>query len=157
LSRSTYASQDYTATGAVPLAIYGQRIDPDRWNAVELSASAPCQHCGDDLRQICQDARSGGRSFTAIVPELSPYITSHRPDIAQRYEDGLKEIKTVVTHCGGKVFALGEFARLDDDCFVDFLHMNGEGARRLTDEFMAWQAGKQPADKVSFDCKPVAG
>ena len=54
--------------------------------------------------------------------------------------------------CGGKLFDVASVASLADDCFVDFMHLNGQGARRLTDLFIAWRRGASASGRAAVDC-----
>jgi hypothetical protein len=150
-SRWDYGSSDFTRTGFVPLDVYGRHIDQRRWKGVGMTPGSSCERCVDTLLRMCQTVVKSDRSFVIVIPPISPYILAHRQDFAARYEDGKKQFRNANADCGGKLFIASDFANFSDSCFADFLHLNAEGARHLTDVFIGW-LGKQPTNGAPVDC-----
>lgn len=147
----SYTNVLFNRTGFVPLQVYGARIDPARWNPTQSFASA-CLHCLDDIQAMCHDLELRDMPFTIIVPPLSPWVQAHRPDVKVVYADRQARLTAMLPRCRATVFDAGVWADFEDSCFADFSHLNGEGARKLAQIYLAWRAGDTVLPKRAVAC-----
>jgi hypothetical protein len=138
-----YQYLGFTKTGSVPLHIWKDDIDPDRWNPKQVF-SASCQQCMMALTTMCTSVLQHKIPFFVILPPLTQYIRSVRSDIRELYEDRRQKLTATVLDCGGRLFDASRYADFDDTCFADFAHLNAEGARRMTQLFLRWKHGTLP-------------
>jgi len=151
-NRASVYTNDFTSTGSLPLEVYWPDIYRGRLVRLGWRDTYDCVGCGATLEKLCHDVVMSGRQFTMIVPPLSPYIMKQRPDIRNRYEKGRAMLEHVLNSCGGKFFDVGRASSFGDSCFVDFLHLNAEGARRVTDLFVAWRRDPSMVQSSRFEC-----
>jgi hypothetical protein len=133
-----YEYLGFTKTGFVPLYIWKKDIDPNRWNPKQ-SFPASCRHCMMALTTMCTSARQHKIPFFVVLPPLTQYIRSVRPQVRELYEDRRQKLAAAVADCGGRFFDATRYADFDDTCFADFAHLNVEGARRMTELFLQWK------------------
>ena len=136
----SYMNLSFTRTGAIPLPIPHEAIDPSRWNPPEKFQSA-CVNCMKEIDTLCRKTRAQGLPFTAVMPPLTHWIRENRPEIKAIYDDRKDRLRAVLKQCNGGFFDAAAWGDFDDSCFADFAHLNAEGMKRMTSVFVDWRAG----------------
>jgi hypothetical protein len=148
-----YEYLGFTKTGSVLLYIRKKDIDPIRWNPKQ-EFPASCQHCMTALTSMCTTARQHKIPFFVVLPSLTQFIRSARPDVHKIYEDRRQKLAVAVADCGGRLFDADRYANFDDSCFADFAHLNAEGDRQTTQLFLQWKHGtlRLPQNRQKVRC-----
>ena len=151
----SYVNLLFTPTGAVHLNVPRDRIDQTRWNPVQDFPQS-CANCTDEVETVCQTWHARDVDFTVIMPPLTHWVREARADVAALYSDRRARLKVSLAQCNAAFFDAEEWADFDDSCFVDFAHLNGEGARYLTGLFVDWRAANGSIARQKFVCGAAA-
>jgi len=145
-SRTSPMSLVFTKTGAVPLDMESQSAKSPSGIDEALDLSSSCVRCMSDLVRYCQDVRGAGRSFTVVMGPVRPDVIEDMPKVRAVVAERRKQIRSAVQSCGATLFDITEYATIDGSCFANSLHLNAQGMRTLTAQFVRFRRG-DPAPK----------
>jgi hypothetical protein len=121
----------FDETGSVMLDVPESMRSGRRWSTYGLGTETdPGAFCA--LEKCCETLRSSGRRCIYVIPPVRPAFHQHR-DSALALEEFKERVKEIVIRTGGTFVDADERLRLQDDCFIDMMHLNQRGARRVAE------------------------
>lgn len=118
-------------TGSVMLDIPESMLDGKRWNTygLETETNEEAYRC---LEAICVKLRSRNLHYIFLVPPVRQAFRSHVASF-QALEDFKEHVRRIVIRNGGIYVDADSQLHLKDDCFVDMMHLNRNGARKVAE------------------------
>lgn len=150
-SRTSPTSMEFTKTGAVPLEI-SPTLKSGTGIGEALDLDVQCTRCMNDLAQFCRDVRGAGRPFTVVLGPVQPDVIEQNPRIRAVVADRKEQIRSLVEGCKARLFDVTDYARLDDSCFANPLHLNAGGMSAMTAQFERFREGELSWQGKTISC-----
>lgn len=148
-SRTSPSSMAFTKTGAVPLELVAE----SRAGTSEaLDLSPHCVRCMTDIAQFCRDVGSEDRHFTVVLAPVLPGVISQSPKLRAVVADRKQQIQAMVQECHARLFDITDYARVDDSCFANSLHLNAQGMSAMTAQFERFRRGESIPKGTAITC-----
>lgn len=151
-SRTSPMSQVFTKTGAVPLDMGPNTAGSPAGMDEALDLSPNCVRCVSDLARFCQDVRGTGRSFTLVLGPVRPDVIENMPKVRDFVAERRAQIRSAVQACDATLFDITEYATLDGSCFANTLHLNAQGMRAMTSQFVRFRRGEPIPKGMELRC-----
>lgn len=127
----TYDGLLFDETGTALLDIPPAQRKLRRWDSYGLSPVVN-PHALHDLGKLCREINGKGIRFIFVVPPVRQAYRQHSTSLRILEAFKQRSEQMVVTNGGQFVDADGTLS-LGDDCFIDMLHLNQRGARRVAE------------------------
>ncbi len=154
-TRAVPTSLMFSKTGAVPLELGQENVDPGAWSGVTIDPDTNCRHCTDDLLHFCGEVRSQAKPFTIVLGPIRAEVLRSKPEVRAVVADRQVRIRQVAQACGASLFDLTGFASLDDSCFANSVHLNAGGMHAMTEQLERFRRGESPKRGMSISCAPI--
>jgi len=128
-SRARYEGLDFDSSGAVLLDIPESRRNAQRWNSYGLGLSVKPEAL-HDLERLCAELKQKGKRCMLVVPPVRPAYQEH-PESVAAYQSFKARVREIATGNGAGFLDADQALALQDDCFIDMMHLNREGAKRV--------------------------
>ena len=151
-SRTSPTSLEFTKTGAVPLDMGPGTAGSHGGIDEALDLSPNCVRCVSDLARFCQDVRGAGRPFTLVLGPVRPDVIENVPKVRDVVAERRAQIRSVVQECNATLFDITEYATLDGSCFANALHLNAQGMRAMTAQFVRFRRGEPIPKGMTLSC-----
>ncbi len=154
-TRTAPTSLVFSKTGAVPLEIGQENADPRAWSGETIDPEMTCLHCTEDLQRFCSEVRSQGRPFTIALGPIREQVLSSMSKVRAVVTDRQARIRSVAEACGAGLFDLTGFARFNDSCFANSVHLNANGMHAMTEQLERFRRGESLARNMEISCAPL--
>jgi hypothetical protein len=154
-TRAIPTSLMFSKTGAVPLELGQENVDPGAWSGVTIDPDTNCRHCTDDLLYFCGEVRSQGKPFTIVLGPIRAAVLRSKPEVRAVVTDRQVRIRQVAQACGASLFDLTGFASVDDSCFANSVHLNAGGMHAMTEQLERFRRGESPERGMAISCAPI--
>lgn len=151
-SRTSPTSLVFTKTGAVPLDMRSDTAASPAGIDEALDLSSNCVRCVSDLTRFCQDVRRSGRPFTLVLGPVRPDVIENVPKVREIVAERRAQIRSAVEACDATLFDITEYATLDSSCFANALHLNAEGMKAMTAQFVRFRRGEPIRKGLALSC-----
>ena len=133
---SIYASLDFTKTGSVMLNSEYFEVDQNRWDGWNINNGDNILNASDvqlglkSLSLIEEIAKQHGARLMAIK---TPLRKKYDGSATNLLSDLWYKVEQSVLNAGGIFINVGLHSKFDDSFFADFVHLNKDGAKNVSD------------------------
>ncbi|NVN89337.1 MAG: hypothetical protein HXX11_01925 [Desulfuromonadales bacterium] len=121
----------FDETGTALLDISPTERKKRRWDSYGLSPVVNKDALGD-LEKLCKEMRGKGLRFIFVIPPVRQEYRQHAESL--RILTAFKQrTSEILARNGGQFVDGDEKLALQDDCFIDMMHLNQRGARRVAE------------------------
>ena len=121
----------FDETGSVMMDIPQAKLNGKRWNEYGLDAETNA-FAFSELEKLCAMLRSSGKRFIFVVTPVRQAYRQHS-NSSRALEVFKGQVRGIVVRNGGILVDADEQLALKDDCFIDMMHLNHHGARKVAE------------------------
>lgn len=126
-----YEGLMFDETGSVMLDIPQSKLNVKRWNEYGLDMETNAFSFGELDKLSAKLRRSGRRCIFVVTPVRQAY--RQHSTSARTLDEFKGQVRSIVFRNGGIFVNADEQLRLNDDCFIDMMHLNHRGARKVAE------------------------
>jgi hypothetical protein len=136
LNPRKYTYLDYDKTGGINLDLQGKDIDKERWDSVSQTDYRLDEECFTAFSEIHQILKEKEITFIVLTTPYRKSIMKDNANLPDVYSQYVEKVKALSKKDGFIYFNTQESLNLDDNYFIDGIHLNKEGARLVSDEIV---------------------
>ncbi|HFU74963.1 MAG TPA: SGNH/GDSL hydrolase family protein [Arcobacter sp.] len=125
MSNNKYTYLGFDNTGGINLQIYGNDIDPKKWN--DVYAVETTSESYQSLSRLIENSKTKHIEFYVIVQPYRKELIQNNTNLRRIVQDYQNRLKSAVKCSGGKYLNLDKKLKLSDEYFVDRIHLNDKG------------------------------
>lgn len=126
LTEDTYQSLLFGRTGGIVYRIYGDRIDPERWDDTRVFGLNQLNFTA--LTRIAEALKARGIQFIVVTTPVRQVLLDNNPPMMQQYHRYAQKMRNLAKNEAFAYLNLHEMLALKDAFFADSSHLNAEGA-----------------------------
>lgn len=121
----------FDETGTVMLDIPQTKLNGNRWNGYGLETETN-PFAFRELEKLCAKLRKSGIRCIFVVTPVRQAYRQHSKSF-HALEEFKGEARSIVVRNSGIFVDADEQLHLKDDCFIDMMHLNNRGARKVAE------------------------